>query len=477
MSYNYIVTPIVGAIIGYTTNWIAIKMLFRPYTEKRIMGIKVPFTPGLIPNERERIALAMGEVIEQYLLTDEVILKELTSDSIDKIILSFFEEESHIKEGQLNISLFFQNKEEVSQLSEFMNQLIWEKISETITQESFKSNMVSIIKEKLIDILKEKSIKELVINSNESVKEILTKLLDSNSIKKFIVEEINCVINTEASIKELLGVDWLEQIRELLKYNEPKIKKAISELVNSEQFAVQGKEMISLIISNKFGALGSMFVNPASIYESIVQTVEEKLESTNIVDFISEYMNQIFEHRISDYIEESSKINVALQISNKMLGAELIDKVQAYILNMEISLYEWVDNLFEGGFEGSIDTFAGAIYNYTYQYFETSQTQAKEWTRVAIEGMLNKPISLTKENKEKISQKVLALYHMIIRKYVIKLIASVKLSNIIEKQINSFEIEMFEEVILTIAKKELRAITWLGGLLGFVMSIVILLFK
>ena len=41
-----IIIPVfVGAIIGYITNWLAIKMLFRPHGEKKIFGIKLPFTP------------------------------------------------------------------------------------------------------------------------------------------------------------------------------------------------------------------------------------------------------------------------------------------------------------------------------------------------------------------------------------------------------------------------------------------------
>ncbi len=49
MNSIYIISPIVGAIIGYFTNWVAIKMLFRPYKKLKIGPIPIPFTPGLIP--------------------------------------------------------------------------------------------------------------------------------------------------------------------------------------------------------------------------------------------------------------------------------------------------------------------------------------------------------------------------------------------------------------------------------------------
>ena len=43
---HFVLPPLVGAVIGYFTNMIAVKMLFFPHEEKRIFGHRVPFTPG-----------------------------------------------------------------------------------------------------------------------------------------------------------------------------------------------------------------------------------------------------------------------------------------------------------------------------------------------------------------------------------------------------------------------------------------------
>ena len=61
--WTYILPPLVGGVVGYVTNDIAIRMLFRPHTAKHIMGRRVPFTPGIIPKEKERIAEAVGTAI------------------------------------------------------------------------------------------------------------------------------------------------------------------------------------------------------------------------------------------------------------------------------------------------------------------------------------------------------------------------------------------------------------------------------
>lgn len=65
----YLLPPVLGAIIGYFTNDIAIKMLFRPYRAIYIAGRQVPFTPGLIPRKQERLAKNISNTIMGSLLT------------------------------------------------------------------------------------------------------------------------------------------------------------------------------------------------------------------------------------------------------------------------------------------------------------------------------------------------------------------------------------------------------------------------
>ena len=69
--WTYAIPPFAGLIIGYFTNDIAIRMLFRPYREYRLLGLRVPFTPGLIPQNQPRLARKISETIMGSLLTPE----------------------------------------------------------------------------------------------------------------------------------------------------------------------------------------------------------------------------------------------------------------------------------------------------------------------------------------------------------------------------------------------------------------------
>ncbi|MDO5540130.1 MAG: DUF445 family protein [Eubacteriales bacterium] len=77
-----IAAPIIGGLIGLITNGIAIRMLFRPFHPVKVGKFILPFTPGLIPKEKPRIARAIGQVIGDELLDTDTLQKALASENL-----------------------------------------------------------------------------------------------------------------------------------------------------------------------------------------------------------------------------------------------------------------------------------------------------------------------------------------------------------------------------------------------------------
>jgi uncharacterized membrane protein YheB (UPF0754 family) len=77
----WILPPLVGAVIGYVTNAIAIRMLFRPLTEIRVLGVRLPLTPGIIPKQRAQLAESIGQMVSRELLTEEAVRRQLATES------------------------------------------------------------------------------------------------------------------------------------------------------------------------------------------------------------------------------------------------------------------------------------------------------------------------------------------------------------------------------------------------------------
>jgi uncharacterized membrane protein YheB (UPF0754 family) len=117
MDWSYIIAPLVGGVIGYVTNALAIKMLFRPHTPKYLFGKKLPFTPGIIPKEKGRIAKAIGGAISENLMSREVLEKNLLSDEMTLRIRTsievFFNEQKQNDETLHEFLLHYLSEEDV----------------------------------------------------------------------------------------------------------------------------------------------------------------------------------------------------------------------------------------------------------------------------------------------------------------------------------------------------------------------------
>ncbi|MBR5488656.1 MAG: DUF445 family protein, partial [Firmicutes bacterium] len=86
MTLKLIAGPLIGSVIGYFTNYIAVKMLFKPLRPVYLFGKKLPFTPGLIPKRKDDLAVAVGRAVSNSLLTKEDLTAALPADTIKESI-------------------------------------------------------------------------------------------------------------------------------------------------------------------------------------------------------------------------------------------------------------------------------------------------------------------------------------------------------------------------------------------------------
>lgn len=79
MLIRVIIPTVIGGVIGWVTNVLAIKMLFRPTYPIHIpiLGIDIQ---GLLPKRKEEIAISIGETIEEELINIDEILNIIAKD-------------------------------------------------------------------------------------------------------------------------------------------------------------------------------------------------------------------------------------------------------------------------------------------------------------------------------------------------------------------------------------------------------------
>ena len=129
--WHYIIPPLIGAIIGYCTNYIAVKMLFRPRNEIKVLGHTLPFTPGAIPKNKPRLARAIGEVVETTFFGEETIFAQFLSGEAEDNAVAQMVREMDLPISDLGISVLgSEEKYEkgLDRLSEILSQQLLQSL-------------------------------------------------------------------------------------------------------------------------------------------------------------------------------------------------------------------------------------------------------------------------------------------------------------------------------------------------------------
>ena len=71
----------IGAMIGWITNYIAIKMLFRPYKEINLGLFKIQ---GLIPKRKSEIAVSIADTVQKELISLKDVTNSLDADELEE---------------------------------------------------------------------------------------------------------------------------------------------------------------------------------------------------------------------------------------------------------------------------------------------------------------------------------------------------------------------------------------------------------
>ena len=155
LSWKTWTVPLIGAFIGWITNWLAIKMLFHPRKPIKILFITFH---GIFPKNKPRIAQKLGTIVQRDLINFGDIKDRLS----DPDALSNFKEE------------------------------IAARIEDALRDRIEKSTMASIlIPEQLIQSIHKTIVEEIEKNLPEVISNTITKIEDKLNIEEIVTNKVN----------------------------------------------------------------------------------------------------------------------------------------------------------------------------------------------------------------------------------------------------------------------------------------------
>lgn len=356
---------VTGSLIAGFTNMLAIKMLFRPYETKYLFGIKLPFTPGVIPSRRSEASTKLGRIITGHLLTPDVFIDKVKSPETDRFIMSFIDKQIDTVESEkLSIGYFLERLHEG--LSEKVIDGFNNEVSKKIAEEGEKLYISKV--ENLIPA--------------DAMHTIDRKVLQ---IQPQIIQKVEDYIMSDK------GFDDLYTMTDEFIEKRGRMAKSIKYFMTKENIALNiQKELVKLLNHPK------MF----SIVERFIVEEYDKLKGKSINEFLS----------------ESDKDDLVFSIGSVMQE------------------------------------------------------------RINIRGLLNKPIvefnealftSFKARGKYRLKDNTIDYLAYNMGRIMDKL----QLAEVIKKQIDSFQLDHIENLVMDVANKEFRMITLLGFILGAIIGL------
>ncbi|WP_431027914.1 DUF445 domain-containing protein [Lysinibacillus sp. LZ02] len=359
----------VGALVGAATNYMAIKMLFRPYKPIYFMKWRLPLTPGLIPKRRDVLAVQLGKTVSDYLLTPDTIKKKFLSDDVRNSVLQF-------AQSKVAQEIFLNDKT----LKDWLDLAGFSHLPKTV--------------EGKIDVI--------IFNQFENMKHTLS----TKKIRELLPEDLEAVVDQKVP----------EAVEQILKKGE--------DYFLSPEGSLTIKNMLDDFLSSK-GSIGGMIQMFVGDSASLVEKVQRELVKFLQAPGTSALLNRIF---TAEW--EKIKDRPAMDFMHDVNFDTIVANIQSYAKN-ELAIDERL--------------------NKTIQDY---WPQGNDWAKdELLPALMNK---VFKEAESRIED----------------VLKRLNLAEVVREQVDSFPIAKLEELVLGIISRELRMITWLGGIIGGIVGVV-----
>ena len=261
-------------------------MLFRPHTAKYVFGIHIPFTPGIIPKEKERIAEAVGGVISENLMNKEVLERYLLSeDMIEKVrsaVEEFIATQQRNNETVVQFLGHYLSKEEIDTIAQNINRSITKQTYEKLADSSVGEKVAHIAIDHVAQKLTIDGAQELLSGIGGALGGLggmAAGLFGGNIVAKFL-----------GMLREPAEHFLAKNINTMLRDNGEEI---VSNMIGGEVDAFFNKP-VSKLLEGHEEQLAQAVNTIESIYRSIItEHLPKILQSIDISKIVRERINEM----------------------------------------------------------------------------------------------------------------------------------------------------------------------------------------
>ncbi|MEB9502686.1 DUF445 family protein [Bacillus anthracis] len=330
---SMLTTTGLGAIIGGFTNHLAIKMLFRPHRPMYIGKFQVPFTPGLIPKRRDELAVQLGKMVVEHLLTPEGIGKKLTNEEFQKGLIHW---------AQVEVDKVMANEQSLRHMLEkwdvaHVEKEATEKIEQVITEkiQAFLEEYYTYTWEQALPHSVHEKIENAIPNVSAFILKRAIHFFESEEGKSRLSKMIDDFFASRGALLNLVGmflgnVSVVDRVQpEVIKFlGQDGTKQLLTDVLRKEWEKLKGRDVKEV----------ETFVEKEMIASSILSAV--KVEET-----VGKFLNQSVQ-QVCEPVRETIMEKVVPSVVTKGLkwGTENVESILsnlhlAEIVQQEVSTF------------------------------------------------------------------------------------------------------------------------------------------
>lgn len=248
----YALPPVIGAVIGYVTNYVAIRMLFRPLTEKRVFGIRIPFTPGIIPRQRYQLSHSIARMVSTKLFTEDVLISKLNDPAFAESLtasVARFTEDLLDREPD-------SDSDTTTALGE-VSDLVATLLEGFVFSDAFRESARRIVTVAIDGALKLKI--DRIAPESETIDRLVGRTLHAvaggaaaTAIRASVVKWVSTHVANDTPLHEALGPIVLDRLADLLPKSYTPILDSLVTFLRQpetrEELAVHGRELVKRIL-------------------------------------------------------------------------------------------------------------------------------------------------------------------------------------------------------------------------------------
>jgi uncharacterized membrane protein YheB (UPF0754 family) len=506
------VPPLLGALIGYITNLIAIRMLFRPLRPWRVVGLRVPLTPGIIPAKRGELAAKMGSMVGSHLLTSSDVgralektafqreLKQAVGEKLD----GFFGREL----GPLATLVPGDFSQRFRELVELLRWKAIRVVFEYLESEAFAERLQSYLQGKedqllaqdLSGSLSPERFNELRRHFDGQIENFLQSEDLAEGVARFVDQRVEGWLASQRPLRELLPADLVELLLEQLEKELPGLLEKLGGLMHDPDFrarlVTRAKAGIDRFLDSLGGLTGLLagFIDLKALYakipafldqagDEIAQLLKEEKTQQQIAALLRSRLTALLERPLASYLEHVPYEKVAgvrqflrdkavatLQGPKAAAGARhLLDQGLNRIKDRSFrSLLEaWLP-------PGRLDETRRQLHQ---QILQALRSPAARRTLEDLLGekleywIFQQPLGklstrVPADVREELETGLCAQLVELLKKEVPPLVETLNVARMVEEKVNGLDILQVEGLLLGIMQEQFKYINLFGALLG-----------